>query len=177
MIVLASRLVRQSLLDRFTTLFNDHLEEACVEFSVAPYQLNFVRDPAEPQNFYEGNRSLNELIDKQEPILPLMTFWTGEGAENPIGIRTVGPTFNGAVLAHWRFVLAVKGMRSLGLIDLREATESAMLAILNDEFSGFAYQKNLAWQPLNEQQWVDQDSNNSFWTQEIEYTAGFEVTA
>lgn len=177
MIVEASRVVRLELIERFSGPFNEFLMEACVAFGAEPFQLNLGLSAEEPQNFYEGNRSWSSLSLYQEPELPAMTMWTGEIGEYPYGVRSMPRIFHGPVIAHWRFWLSVKGLRSTGLIDLREATESAMLAVLNEEFTSCAYQKNLGCLPLIEQQWVDQDQNHVGWVQEVEYSAGFEVSA
>ncbi|HEY2014639.1 MAG TPA: hypothetical protein VGH38_14110 [Bryobacteraceae bacterium] len=173
-----SRLLRLALKERLSSDFNGVLQEACSEFGIEPYSLNFSQDSLLGlQNFYEGNRSLDDLNLHQEPDLPAMTMWTGEGGQYGPGQRSMPTTFSGSVTAHWRFFLSVKGLRSTGLIDLREATEAAMVALLAEEFSEFTYRGDLSWQPLNEQIWLDQDAQHLGFVQQIEYTASFEVIA
>jgi len=179
MTVQVSRLIRLALMDRMQT-YNDLLAEACQEFQVKPYRINFDQvdygnTDLAPQNFYEGNRTLAELSLYLEPDFPALTFWTGEGGELPPGQRNQGILFSGWVAAHWRFFLSVKGLRSRGLVDLQEATQSAMIAMLDDEFGGFNYRGDLAWQAPPEQVWLDQDSNHVGFIQEIEFSGTFEV--
>lgn len=177
-VVQVSRTLRLALLQRFSNVFNGALQAACAEFQVdPPYSLNFLQASNGPQNFYEGNRSFDALNLLQEPDLPAMTMWTGEAIPYGPGQRQLPSIFSGSVLAHWRFFLSVKGLRSIGLIDLREATESAMIATLADEFSmpDCVYRGDIAWQALQEQQWVDQDSQHVGFMQPIEFSASFEV--
>jgi len=176
-----SRLVRMELKERFSADFNDNLAAACTEFGIPGFALNFAQDPSGLQNFYEGNRSLDSLNLHQEPDLSAMTMWTGEGRPFGLGEREMPRSFSGEVLAHWRFFLAIPGLRATGLVDLREAVEAAVLATLTPEWSGLAYRGNLGWQSLNEQIWLDLDSNPDGtpqprgWIQEVEYVASFEV--
>lgn len=177
MTVQVSRLVRSALDTRFLLAFNGLLFAACQEFDIEAYTINFAGASELPQNFYRGNRTLDTLNLTQEPDLPALAMWTSEGAQYGAGQRQMPTTFSGAVFAHWRFFLSVKGLRSTGLVDLREATESAMIAVLADEFSDVIYRGDLAWQPLNEQIWLDQSEQQAGFIQEVEYQASFEVIA
>lgn len=184
MSVQVSRLLRQALEDRFTLDFNANLQAACDDFGITGlgYQVNFGQpdgntapDVLQPQNFYRGNWSLENLFALREPILPALAMWIGEGGQYGPGQREMPRTFSGFIFAHWRFFLAIQGGRRSGLTDLREATESAMVQTLTAEFSVATYRGDLAWQAVPEQVWLDQDQQSLGFVQEVEYQASFEV--
>jgi hypothetical protein len=171
-----SRLLRLALETRFAGEFNANLAQACTDFGIDGliYLVNFTEADSSPQNFFRGNWNLDGLMQLREPDLPALTMWTGPGAQYGPGQREMPRNFSGFVFAYWRFFLAVQG-RASGLTDLREATESAMVATLVDEFSEVTYRGDLAWQPLNEQVWLDRDNQAVGFVQEVEYQASFEV--
>lgn len=175
--VQVSRFLRLNLEARFGVIFNDALADACEEFGIADlvYNINFDQAPSAPQNFFRGNRSLDNLLAMQEPTLPGLAMWVGEGAEYTPGQREMPRVFSGAVFAHWRFFLSVKGLRNVGLTDLREATEAAMVTTIAPEFSGVNYRSDLAWQALDEQLWRDEDQEFAALVQVVEYQASFGV--
>ncbi len=172
-----SRRVRRALEARWAEQFNGYLAAVCLEYEIyAPaYQINFTEVPEQPQNFYRGNWTLDALQSLREPVLPVMSMWVGEGAMYGPGQRQMPCAFSGFVVAHWRFFLSIKGRSSAKLADLREATESAMMATLQAEFSEMTYRGDLAWQALQEQIWVDQDQHHLGFVQELEFQASFEV--
>jgi hypothetical protein len=178
MTVQVSRLLRIALEYRWGAVFNGNLQTAIDDFSITAlgYQINFAENPELPQNFYRGDWSLENLLKFREPDPPILTMWIGVGAQYGAGQREMPRTFSGFVFAHWRFFLAVKGLSSAGLTDLREATESAMVATLADEFSEVTYRGDLAWQAPNPQIWLDQDNQHVGFVQEIEFQASFEVS-
>jgi hypothetical protein len=172
-----SRLLRLAVETGFASGFNTLLSAACTDFDIADlaYQINFAEDDAEPANFYRGDWTLDGLIARREPDLPALAIWTGEGGSYGPGQREMPRTFSGFVFVHWRFFLFVQGSRRAGLTDLREATESAMVAMLATDFSGVTYRGDLAWHAVPEQTWLDQDQQAVGFVQEVEYQASFEV--
>lgn len=176
--VQVSRYLRINLEDRFASIFNDALAGACEEFEIPElvYAINFEQaPPGEPQNFFRGNRSLDSIMQLQEPELPALAMWTGAGGNFGPGERQMPRTFSGLVVAGWRFFLAVRGLRSTGLVDLREATEAAMITTIDREFSGVSYRGDLSWNPPPEQTWLDRDEQLVGFVQEIEFQASFGV--
>ena len=172
-----SRLVRLALESRWAGEFNDHLAEVSKEFQFPQlaYRINFEEFGEAPENFYRGNWTLDALGSFRKPVLPALTMWTGEGVPYGPGQREMPRHFSGYVVAHWRFFVSVLGRSSAKLTDLREATESAMLATIQDEFSEMTYRGDLGWQALQEQTWLDQDSRHLGFVQELEFQASFEV--
>lgn len=168
-----SRFLRQALEARFIADFNSNLAAACREFGIdSAYAISFDEASDTAQNFYRGNRTLDSLNLHQEPELPALAMWIGPGQDQKIEKPR---TFSGPVQACWRFFLAVQGLRKMGLTDLREATEAAMVATLDPEIPDAGYRGDLLWQPLQEQIWLDQDANHRGWVQELEFQATFEV--
>jgi hypothetical protein len=169
-----SRLVRLGVEARFAAMFNTLVAAACVEFGIPTlaYGINFAEDPNLPANFFRGDRTLDSLGLHQEPDLPVLITWTGEGANLKLEMPRM---FSGRVTCYWRFLLFIQGIRRKGLVDLREATEAAMVGTLAPEFTAVGYMGDLAWQPLQEQQILDQDQKHFGWVQEVTYSAGFEV--
>jgi hypothetical protein len=169
-----SRLVRLGVEERFAAQFNGLLVEACLEFGIPElgYAINFTEEPSQPQNFYRGDRTLESLSLHQEPDLPALVMWTGEGQNLKLEMPR---EFSGRVACYWRFLLSINGVRSTGLVDLREATEAAMAGTLAGEFDDVGYLGDLAWQSLQEQQILDQDQRHFGWVQEVTYSATFEV--
>src|SRR5262249_34173946 len=123
------------------------------------------------QNFYQGNRSIDELIAREEPDFSALAFWTGDGLDEG---REKPRMFSGTIRGFWHFFLFVPGLRTAGLIPLREAVEAAMIVTLRTEISGIGY-RNLGWQSLPEQRWTDADDRLRGFIQEVQYTADFEV--
>lgn len=175
--VQVSRLVRLTVEERFSTAFNGALAVACTEFLIdsLAYQIDFEQTEGGLQNFYRGNRTLEELMRLQEPDLPALAMWTGQGGNYPPGQREMPRTFSGVVGVGWRFFLAVRGLRNTQLVDLCEATEAAMIATLDEEFVGINYRGDLSWQSPPEQIWVDQDEAHVGFVQEMEFQASFGV--
>lgn len=171
--VLVSRMVRLALEARFLAVFNNALAAACTEFAIADlaYAINFLEAPDGPQNFYRGDRGIEDLVRHSEPEFPALSMWTAEGADLQ---REKPRTFSGTIWAYWRFYLFVKGIRTAGLVDLREATEAAMIVTLDPEFSGFG-RADFGWQALGEQSILDQDEKHFGWVQPVTYSASFEV--
>lgn len=172
-----SRLARLALEARWQNEFNATLASVCQEYGVfdPAYEINFAELKERPQNFYRGNWTLDSLQALREPVLPALAMWTGEGTPYGPGQREMPRSFSGFVVGHWRFFLLVRGRSSAKLTDLREATESAMLATLQAEFTEMTYRADLAWQPLPEQTWLDQDDKHVGFVQELEFQASFEV--
>lgn len=172
--VRVSRLVRLGLELRFVALFNGALLAACEEFGIPDlaYAINWAEAPDLPQNFFRGDRGLEDLSRHSEPEFPALAMWTGEG--NDLA-REMPRRFSGNVWAYWRFYLFVRGIRTAGLVDLREATEAAMIETLEPEFSGFGGRGDLGWQALGEQSILDQDEKHFGWVQPVTYSASFEV--
>lgn len=175
--VQVSRLVRLALEARWENAFNERLAVACAEFGIFPlaYTINFEQLVDQPQNFYRGNRTLDALVQLQEPDLPALAMWADTGGNLPPGQREMPRKFSGVVFAGWRFFLMVQGLRSAGLVDLREATEAAMVDTLDPEFSGINYRGDLNWQAPPEQVWLDQDDRHVGFVQVIEFQASFGV--
>ena len=171
-----SRLVRTELEAQFAALFNDALVDACNRFEIGPlyYQINFLGDENQPSNFFRGDWSPDELTQLEEPVFPALAAWTGELQSYSEGLRTMTRLFSGTVTAHWRFFLQVPG-RQAGLTNLREATESAMLATLGVEFSAITYRGDFSGGASQPRQWLDRDQNSIGFTQVVEYQASFEV--
>ncbi len=169
-----SRLVRRGVEERFGGLFNGLVAAACAEFGIPKlaYRINFREETGMPANFYRGDRTWESLSMHQEPDPPAMTMWTGEGQNLHLEMPRV---FSGRLVCYWRFWLFIAGVRRTGLVDLREATEAAMAATLAPEFTAVGYMGDLAWQPLPEQQILDQDQRHFGWMQEVTYSGGFEV--
>ena len=177
MTVQVSRLLRIALEYRWAAVFNSNLSAAIDDFAIPTlgYQINFGELPELPQNFYRGAWELDTLMALREPDLPVLAMFTGTGGQYGAGQREMPRVFSGFVFAHWRFFLSIKGLRSTGLEDLREATESAMVATLDQEFSEVTYRGDLVWQAPNPQVWLDQDEHHVGFVQQIEYQASFEV--
>lgn len=172
-----SRLLRLAVETGFAADFTTYLTAACADFGISDlgYQINFAESDAAPQNFYRGDWTLDGLVARREPELPALAIWTGEGGSYGAGQREMPRSFSGFVFVHWRFFLFVQGSRRAGLTDLREATESAMVAMLATYFSGLTYRGDLAWHAIPEQVWLDQDQQAVGFAQEVEYQASFEV--
>jgi hypothetical protein len=172
--VWVSRTVRLELEDRFGALFNDALL-AALEYSGADDQtfaINFGEVEDLPANFYREDRTLDSLALHNEPELPALAMWVGEGAN----LRLQMPrTFSGHVAAYWRFFLFVPGIRKAGLVDQREAAEAAVLAVLAQDFPTINYRGDLSWGNPVEQQVFSQDNQHFGWSQEILLTGSFEV--
>ncbi len=175
----ASRTVRLAVEEQFTGAFNAALLEACGEYGIGDlaYAINWNYAVDLPQNFYRENWTLDTLLELREPVFPALAMWTGNGAEYEAGRRSMPRTFSGFVFVHWRFFLAINGLRTSGLTPLREATESAMLACLEPELSEITYRKDLAWLDADPRVWLDQDQNNVGFLQQVEFQASFEVNA
>src|SRR5262249_32800381 len=150
---------------------------ACADFGMPDlaYAINFSGASEGAQNFYRGNRTLEHLMSLQEPELPVLSMWTGPGVPVGYGERQMSTIWDGVIVAGWRFVVAIKGLRSTGLVDLCEATEAAMIATLAPEFSRITYRGDLSWQGPPELKWVDEDAEHVGWIQEIEFQASFRV--
>jgi hypothetical protein len=166
-----SRFLRLNLLARFEALFNYQLAAACTEFGIGDlaYQIDFAQ--SEVQNFFQGNRSFESLLFHHEPEFPALAFWIGPGQDRQLAKPR---KFSGELTAYWRFWFAVQGRLTPGLIDLREATESAMIQTLDLEMPGFGY-AGLGWDNITEQAWLDQDQNQIGYVQEVQFSAIFEV--
>jgi hypothetical protein len=174
-----SRLLRLALESRWSADWNPAIRDACTEFGIGDlaYQVNFAGIDQEPQNFYRGNWTLESLTEFMEPELPGLAMWIGPGVPHGPGERQMPRVWDGIVTAGWRYFLRVPGRRTLAdLTNLREATESAMVAVLAMEFSEVTYRGDLVWQALPELVWLDQDNQRAGWVQEVEYSASFEVT-
>jgi hypothetical protein len=171
-----SRALRLAVEQRCADMFNDALASACSDFGISELAYAISFGGGDPQNFYRGNRTLEQLVQMQEPDFPAVAMWTGLGGPLPQGEREFPRTFSGAVFVGWRFFVAVKGLRSTGLVDLCEATESALVATLAPEFSEVGYRGDLYWQSPPELIWVDQDRNHVGFIQEIEFQASFRVS-
>ncbi len=171
MSVQVSRALRLNLLARFGALFNQNLADACADFGIGDlaYAIDFSQSLL--QNFFEGNRSFESLLFHHEPVFPALTFWIGPGQDRQLAKPR---KFSGELTACWRFWFAARGRLQSSLVDLREATESALILTLDPEMSGFGYH-GLGWNGINEQAWLDQDQNTVGYVQEIEYQALFEV--
>jgi hypothetical protein len=170
-----SRVLRLALESRFSSDFNPNLAAAWAEIGIVglqPYSISF-DEAGSIQNFYRGNRTLDSLWTHQEPELPALAMWIGPGQNQTIQKPRM---FSGPVTACWRFFLAVQGLRKAGLTDMREATEAAMVATLDPEIPSVGYRGDLLWQPVQEQIWLDLDSQTQRgWVQEVEFQATFEV--
>jgi hypothetical protein len=168
-----SRAVRLAVEARFAELFNDAVWSAALEFGVDELMIptiNFAEYPDVPQNFYRGVWTLDDMQTRQTPDWPAMCMWVGEGQDQ----KTQKPrVFSGVVAVYWRFWLVVEGLKRAGLIDLREAVESAMVWTLHPE--GLGYRGDLSWGQLVEQSILGQDEQHYGWLQEVTYTASFEV--
>ena len=175
--IMVSRLLRLEVEGRLADSFNGNLATACADcdISALAYVLNFAEADGDPQNFYRGDWTLDGLVAFKEPDLPALTLWVGEGNAYGPGQREMPRTFSGSVVVHWRFFLSIRGSRAAGLTDLREATESAMVSTLAEEFSGVTYRGDLAWQTLPPQTWLDRDDQAVGFVQEVEFQASFEV--
>jgi hypothetical protein len=175
--VQVSRLLRLALETTFAADFTTYLSAACADFGISDlaYRINFAETTGAPQNFYRGDWTLAGLVATREPELPALAMWTGEGGQYGPGQREMPRTFSGFVFVHWRFFLAIPGLRRAELTDLREATESAMVALLATVVSDVTYRGDLAWHALPEQVWLDQDQHAVGFVQEVEYQASFEV--
>ena len=171
-IVSPSRFVREALRDAIGATFNAALLSACDQFGVGAYTYALNLFEGKPRNFFEGNRTLDELVLHGEPDLPACTMWTGDGQDQNLQKPR---TFSGVVMGHWRFFLAINGLRSTGLISLREATEAALIATLLTLGDDTAYRKDITWGTLPEQVWLDRDQKAVGFIQEFEVQAGFEV--
>ncbi|HYX47871.1 MAG TPA: hypothetical protein VE820_13765 [Sphingomicrobium sp.] len=160
------------MLARFDALFNDSLTTACAEFGIGDlsYAIDFSQSLG-VQNFFEGNRSFEGLLFHHEPTFPAVAFWIGPGQDRQLAKPR---KFSGEITAYWRFWFAVEGRLKPGLVDLREATESAMIQTLDPEMPGFGYH-GLGWNDINEQVWLDQEQKAIGYVQEIVYSASFEV--
>lgn len=179
-----SRLLRTGLKTQFQAQFNSALSAACLEFGIADltYTINWNQQSGSPQNFFEGANYLtyDTLLKQREPDLPALAMWVGEGGNRNIALPSMPRIFDGQVTAYWRFFLFVPGFRSTGLVDLREATEAAMLSTLNTQFTQFVYLGNVQWQALPElaiSAYDLPDGDQTGWVQEVNYSATFEVTA
>jgi hypothetical protein len=172
-----SRLVRLALEERWSAQFNDALAEIHLEYEIfdPAYRINFAEVAEQPQNFYRGAWSLEDLLRFREPDLPVMCLAVGSGIPYPPGIRSMPRAFSGYVGAQWRFYLAIRGRSGEKLTALREATEAAMLATIQGEFSEITYRGDLSWQPLLEEPWLDQDNKHAGFVQQVDYSASFEV--
>ena len=172
-----SRLLRLALESSFAADFAGYLAAACSDFGIPDlaYEINFREFEDAPQNFYRGDWTLDGLVATREPELPALAMWTGEGGQYGAGQREMPRTFSGFVFVHWRFFLSIPGSRRTELTDLREATESAMVALLATVVSDVPYRGDLAWHALPEQVWLDQDQHAVGFVQEVEYQASFEV--
>lgn len=173
--VQVSRFVRVALEQRFQLDFNERLAVACLEFGATRYAVNFEQLSDQPQNYYRGNRTLDLLLQFQEPDLPAVAMWTGVAGNYEPGRREMPRKFSGAVFVGWRFFLSVRGRSSAGLVDLCEATEAAMVDTLDPEFSGINYHGDLNWNPQPELQWIDQDEQQVGFVQVVEFQASFGV--
>ena len=172
-----SRLVRLALEATFASEFTPLVTAACTDFGIPDlaYAINIQGFADAPQNFYRGDWTLDGLMATREPELPALAMWTGEGGQYGAGQREMPRTFSGFVFAHWRFFLLIPGSRRTELTDLREATESAMVATLATVVTDVLYRGDLAWHALPEQVWFDQDQQAVGFAQEVEYQASFEV--
>ncbi len=179
-----SRLVRSALETRFDAVFSTALAAACAEFGIP--QLAYVIDfsgtePAlEPatgpdqvptQNYFRGDWSLDELLAIREPDFPVLAMWTGSGQNLHLQMPR---TFSGYLEVFWRIFLPIP-MRMSGLVDLREATEAAMLACLDAELVVASYRGDLSWDPPSEPRVVSQDEDKLSLVQSVTYRASFEV--
>lgn len=169
--VQVSRKLRLALEAQFASVFNNLLAAACTEFGIAGFTINFSGGEG-PQNFYRGERTIESLVAHQEPELPALAMWVGEGQNQNIEKPR---KFAGPVAVYWRFWLMVTGIRTAGLTDLREAVEAAMVDTLDPELPGLGYRGDLEWKPLGEQQLFNQDEQHLGWVQQITYSASFEV--
>jgi len=177
--VSVSRIVRLELEARFGDLFNDALLAAFEAFG-APAQafaINFSKLPDLPKNYYRGNRSIESLLTRGEPDLPALAMWIG-GGQN-LGFEKPR-IFSGFVSIHWRFFLFVEGVRDEdevvdALVEQREAVEAALIAVLDAEFPTFGYRGDVGWEEPPEQQIFSQDDQHFGWSQEVLFTASFEV--
>jgi hypothetical protein len=171
--VQVSRLLRVELEARFASLYNDAVSAACTEFGIADlsYAINFAEASSLPQNFYRGEWTMESLM-LREPEFPCMAMWVGAGRDDR---RSKPRSFSGVVAVYWRVWLSIVGIRKGGLVDLREATEAAMIATLDPELPSLGYVGDLEWAPLGEQQLLSQDEQHFGWIQQVTYSATFEV--
>jgi hypothetical protein len=172
--VSVSQIVRVTLESRFGALFNDALVAAFNAFGTGAYafMINFDQADGSEQNFYREDRSLDSAIQFDLPELPALAMWVGDGQNQSTEMPRL---FSGQVVVHWRFFLFVAGNQKTGLAEQREACESALLAVLDPEFSGIGYRGDLGWSGLTEKAPVGQDDQHFGWGQAITYSATFEV--
>lgn len=172
-----SRTVRLGVLGQLAANFNAALAQAGDDAGVPgfAYYINF-DGSSDRQNFYQGDRTLESLSTHQEPDLPALTFWTGEGQPYGPGQREMPSAWSGVVAVYFRFFLFVPGVRASGLVDMRETTEAALISVLAQDVQGLRYMGDLGWQALNEQQLYDVEDQFVGWVQEVTYQAHFEVT-
>jgi hypothetical protein len=173
-VVSVSRLVRTELEARFGALFNDAVATALAEFGAAEqaFAVNFDGIADQPSNYYREDRTLDLLVETEEPELPALAMWVGEGRN----LQFEKPRlFSGDVTMYWRFFLFVKGVRKSGLVAQREAIESALLAVLDPEFGVFGFRGDLSWSNPVEKQIFGVDDQHFGWSQEILFTGSFEV--
>lgn len=179
-VIQVSRQLRLGLEEQFAASFNGNLDLACGEFYISNLAFRIAWNEPEGddsdgqlQNFYRGDRTFQELLEFEEPDFPALAMWTGEFQDEQNEHYRV---FSGKVSAYWRFFLFVKGVRQDGLVALREAVESAMLATLDPELTGMTYY-GLRGDLQPTQKFLDQDSCHVGWLQEVNYSTTFEVRA
>lgn len=179
MAISPSRILRLDLEEQFADAFTPALKDACGAFGISnlEYEINFRQADGLNQNFYRKTWTLTELMEFYEPVFPALCMWTNQGGEYGPGVRSTPRTFSGFVFVYWRFFLSFNGLRSEGLTDLREATESALLEVLVPELNSVTYRKDLAWSALDPQVWQDRDGQNVGFIQVVDYQASFEVNA
>lgn len=177
MAISPSRILRTDLEEQFAEEFTPALKDACGTFGISnlEYEINFREADGLNQNFYRKNWNLAEILQFYEPVFPSLCMWTSEGGEYGPGVRSTPRTFSGFVYVYWRFFLSINGLRSAGLTDLREATESAILAVLVPELNAVTYRKDLVWEAIDPQIWTDRDGQNVGFIQQVDYKASFEV--
>ena len=169
-VVQVSRKLRLALEAQFAGLFNTLLADACTEFGIDAFRIDFAGE--ELQNFYRGERTIESLLAHEIPELPALAMWVGEGQDQNIEKPR---RFAGPVAVYWRFWLLVVGVQTAGLTDLREAVEAAIIGTLDPELPGLVYRGDLEWKPLGEQQLFNQDEQHFGWVQQVTYSASFEV--
>ncbi len=180
------RAVRTALEARFGALFNEELAAACDEFLVGDLKFAIEFGDEEPstdadeampptQNYYRGDRTLEDLLQHDEPDLPALAMWVGEGKNRDFdAVQSGRMFFSGVVAVYWRWFLFVP-MRKEGMVELAEAVQHAMLATLEPELISLNYRGDLSWGNPIEAKWTSQDAERFGWVQEILYTATFEV--
>lgn len=172
-LVYPSRSIRQELDLLFAAGFNAALAQACLDCDIPglAYEINFEDRIEETRSFFRGDRGVEELLAHDEPHFPAMCTWLDAGQD----LNQQKPRkFSGVVAGHWRVILFERSVRPLHLVDLREATEAVMVELL-DSAVQVLYRKDLSWEALAEQQWIDLDGQTVGWIQPVTFHASFEA--